>query len=265
VPDSPEPAFTFRRATPNDVPILQRLYDEATRDLTIHTVRDEGTWRYLETSARRTVTERERWIVHDPEGGVAGYVSVQRHPFGEELAVDETGRLSFEAALATLQHAKKLATEREKPGIRLNLPSDATLTRLARSLEAHDAGTYAWQIHVPDIAALLRALGPVLERRIADSPFAGLTRSVQLNLYRERVALHFESGRLSQVTRVESGTSEGDVVLRCPPLQFIPLVLGYRTWEELHATHPDVIVPPLWRLLVDTLFPRVTSFLYSPY
>jgi hypothetical protein len=192
-------------------------------------------------------------------------LGVERYPFGEELCVNEASHLGFEAALAALQQLKRLAVEREKPGIRLNLPADATLTRLARSLEAHDEGSYAWQIHVPDVAALLRALSPVLEHRLADSPFAGLTREIQLHLYPEGIALHLEAGRLTRVTRAEPDASAGDVILRCPPLPFIPLVLGHRTWRDLQATHPDVLVPPLWRLLVDTLFPRVPSFLYSPY
>lgn len=70
---------------------------------------------------------------------------------------------------------------------------------------------------------------------------------------------------MTQVTRSGRGASQGDVILRCPPLQCIPLVLGYRTWEDLHATYLDVSVPLTWRLLVDTLFPMVRSFLYSPY
>jgi predicted N-acetyltransferase YhbS len=43
VPRSPEPPFTLRLATPEDIPALQRLYDEAARDLTIHTKRGERT------------------------------------------------------------------------------------------------------------------------------------------------------------------------------------------------------------------------------
>jgi len=50
-----------------------------------------------------------------------------------------------------------------------------------------------------------------------------------------------------------------------PPLQFIPLLLGYRTAEELRATYPDVSIAPAWRLLVDTLFPKVASFIYTTY
>jgi hypothetical protein len=50
-----------------------------------------------------------------------------------------------------------------------------------------------------------------------------------------------------------------------PPLPFIPLVLGYRTVEELRANYPDVRMEPVWRLLVDTLFPKVAAFIYTIY
>ncbi len=57
----------------------------------------------------------------------------------------------------------------------------------------------------------------------------------------------------------------GGEAIRFPSLQFIPLVLGYRTMEELRAAYPDVSVAPAWRLLVDTLFPKVESFIYTIY
>jgi hypothetical protein len=42
-------------------------------------------------------------------------------------------------------------------------------------------------------------------------------------------------------------------------------VLGYRTWQELKAAFPDVDVTPKARLLVDTLFPKTESFIYTLY
>jgi hypothetical protein len=134
--------------------------------------------------------------------------------------------------------------------------------RLARSLGAHDLGTYAWQIHVPDMTALLRALAPVFERRLADSPFAGLSREVQLRLYQETIALRFVAGKVKEVANL-GFTRRGDV--NFPPLAFVPLLLGHRTVEELRAAYPDVNVKPAWRLLVDTLFPKATSFIYTIY
>ena len=262
LPNPPATPFTFRLATRDDLPTLMKLYDEAARDLAIHAARDKATWRYLLTHADGTETERDTWIIQDANEQIAGYLCTPKHHFDEELAVSEVSRLGFDAALAALNHPKTLTLERKKPGIRLNLPANCTLMRLARSLSGHDLGAYAWQIHVPDIAALLRALTPVLERRIAESPFAGLTRDVQLSLYRESILLRFETGRLIEIAN-QDPTGQEDI--RFPPLQFIPLMLGYQTREELAAASPDVSVAPIARLLIDTLFPKMTSFIYTIY
>jgi predicted N-acetyltransferase YhbS len=263
VPTPPAGHFTFRPATDDDIPALTRLYDEATGDLAIHAVRDAATWRYLLAHTDGTEMERDTWIVQGADGQIAGYMCVPKHHFGKELVVSEVSRLGFDAALAALDHLKTLALERDKPGIRLNLPAGCTLMQLARSLGAHDLGTYAWQIHVPDFAALLRALAPVFERRIAHSPFAGLTRDVRLSLYRAALVLRFVEGKLTEVTN--GGTTGDEAILHLPPLQFIPLVLGYRTVAELRAAYPDVSVAATWRLLVDTLFPKTPSFIYTIY
>ena len=262
VPTPPEERFTFRMASQDDVPALVRLYDGAAQDFGIHAARDEATWRYLLAYTHGTEMERDTWIVQETDGQTAGYVCVPRHHFGEELVASEVSRLGFEAALAVLDHLKALAIDRDRPGVRLNLPAGCTLMRLARSLGAHDMGTYAWQIHVPDRAALLRALAPVLERRIARSPFAGLTRDVRLGLYRETLALRFVEGKIAAVS--DEGLTDNAIV-RLPPLQFTPLALGYRTVGELRASYPDVSIASPWRLLVDTLFPKVSSFIYTNY
>lgn len=262
IPNPPDVSFTFRLATQDDLPTLMRLYDEAAQDLAIHAARNEATWRYLLTHSSGTETEREIWIVQNADGQIAGYVCVPKHHFGKELAANEVSRMGFETAMATLYQLKTWAVERDMPGIRLNLPSNCTLMRLAHSLDGHDMGTYAWQIHVPNFSALLRALTPIFERRIAGSPFAGLTRDVRLSLYRETLSLRFARGKLTEVANL-GFTDDGEI--RFPPLQFIPLVLGYRTVEELRAAYPDVGIASPWQLLVDTLFPKVTSFIYTIY
>jgi len=263
VPDPTGVPFTFHPATSDDLPTLAQLYNKAAQELALHAVRDKATWQYLLTYTDGTEMERDTWVIKDTHGQIAAYMCIPKHHFGKELVVNEVSRLGFDAALATLDHLKRLAVERDKPGLRLNLPADCTLMQLARSLDAYDLGTYAWQIHVPDVGALLRALTPVLERRVARSPFAGLTQDVRLSLYRETILLRFVAGRLTEVANL--GFAGGETILRCPPLQFIPLVLGYRTVEELRAAHPDVSVASPWQLLVDTLFPKVASFIYTIY
>lgn len=264
VPDPPKTAFTFRQATADDLPTLMRLYDEAADDLAIHAVRDEAIWRYLLTRSPGTETERDTWLIEDPTGETAGYVCVAHHHFGAELRTSEVSRLSFDAALATLDHLKRLSVERDEPGIRLDLPADCTLMQVARSLDARDGGTYAWQIHIPDAAALLRTLASVLERRVAGSSFAGLSRDVRISLYRSTIRLRFEGGSLAEVSDV-GPTTWHEEPIRVPPLQLAPLVLGHRSWRELHQARPGVDIDPQWRVLVDTLFPKVPAFIYTIY
>ncbi|MFL7794373.1 MAG: GNAT family N-acetyltransferase [Anaerolineae bacterium] len=264
IPDQPESAFTFRQATLDDIPTLMRLYDETASDLAIHTARGEAIWRYLLTKTKGTAMERETLLIEDADGQTTGYACIPLHHFGKDLNVNEVSHLSHDAALATLQHVKKLSIEREKPGIRFNLPLGCTLAQVALSLGGHDDGAYAWQIHIPDVAALLRALAPVLERRVAASPLAGLTQDVRISLYRETIQLRFEGGKVIEATNA-GFTTWHEEPIRFPPLQFTPLVLGYRTWQEIKASFPDVSVAPKARLLVNTLFPKTESFIYTIY
>jgi hypothetical protein len=255
-------SYSFRQATVDDLPTLIRLYDKAANDLSISTVRDEGTWRYLLGPSTRTEMTAETWLVLDAEGQPAGYLRVPEHGFGEQLIVAEVSRLSADAAGAVLRQLKALAVERNKPGIRLNVPSASTLVQVARHLGAHDTGTYAWQIYLPDVGRLLRKLAPVLERRIAPSPYAGLTENLCLNLYREAFELRFEAGRLVAVEPLGFSDRGG---LRVPPLLVAPLVLGWRNREELAHIRPDLSVGREWQHLADILFPKVDSFIYTVY
>lgn len=252
------PQFSCRPQTAADLPFLKRLYDEAAQELAIHALRNDSIWQYLWMHAPATATGYEGWVIEDKNGKIAGYFQIQSHPFGESLTVREVSRLSYDESLAVLRHLKKLAIERKKPNIRLSLPPNCVLVKTAKYHQASDLGTYAWQIHIPDMARFLRTIAPVLERRLAESPFAGLTEEVGLNFYQETVALRFAQGRIEEI---ESLGSVGGRI-RIPPRAAVLLVLGYRDCEELRKSWPDMGMPPKEAYLMDVLFPRMTSHLY---
>jgi hypothetical protein len=261
--ENEQPArYTFCQATLDDLPTLMQLYDEAANDLSISTLRDEGTWRYLLGPSLRTEMTAETWLIQDTSGQTTGYLRIPQYGFGEALIASEVSCLSAGAAAAVLRQLKALALERNKPGIRLNVPRKSTLVQAARHLGAHDAGTYAWQIHLPDLARLLSKLGPILERRLAASPYAGLTEALCFNLYREAFELRFQEGRLVAVKALGFSDRGG---MRVPPFLVAPLLLGWRSREELAHIHPDVSAHREWQYLVDILFPKVDSFIYTAY
>jgi hypothetical protein len=136
------------------------------------------------------------------------------------------------------------------------------LVRLARAFGAHDRGAYQWQLMIPDIPALLRGLAPALERRLAASMFAGLTRDLRIGFYRQGFTLRFVDGELREVTDLTPG---GDADASMPIQAFTPLVVGWRTLEQLHETYPDLGAWGATRLLLETLFPASKAFVYPTY
>jgi hypothetical protein len=265
VPDAPDPEeapYRFRQASLDDLQSLMRLYEEAAGDLDIHTAREEATWRYLLGPSLRTEMVAETWLVLDKEAAIVGYLRVPAHGFGEGLIVNEVSRLSASSAEAVLGQLKKLALERGKPFIRLCLPTDSVLVQTARYRDAHDLGTYAWQIRLVDVSQLLWRLAPAFERRLATSPVAGLSETVCLNLYREAFELRFEGGRLLAVTPLGFCDRGG---IRIPPTLVVPLLLGYKSREELAEAYPDLSIRREYRHLVDVLFPKLRAYIYTIY
>ncbi len=255
-------AYNFRLATVQDIPVLMRFYDEATKSLNISTLRDESVWQYLLGHSLSTVVGAETWLILDAAQQAVGYFRIPFQGFGEGLIVGETSHLSSELATALLIHLKGVTQERGKPYIRLALPDHHDLVRVAAGFNTHDEGHYPWQIHLVDVARLLRKLTPVLERRIAASVFAGLMRTICLNLYREAFELCFEKGRLQTVKSIGFSDTWG---IKIPPLLLAPLLLGYRSREELQHMYPDVSINGEFQHLVDVLFPKLESFIYTTY
>lgn len=256
-----DPRYSFRPATLDDIPTLVRLYDESNADLDICARRDTAIWRYILEQSPGTDTEAETWIITEGDKAV-GYYRIERYGFGDGLNICEASRLNHALAVAVFQHAKTRAADRTKPFIKAMLPATHTLSTVARAWDAYDEGTYAWQIHLPDVALLLREIGPVLERRIAASPFAGLTQTVCLNLFKEAFELVFADGNLTAVNAV--GLREGGD-FNIPPLQFAPLVLGYRSLDEMKHMFPDIGINGQNCVLFEVLFPLMESYIHLMY
>lgn len=263
IPAAPDASpYHFRRATVDDIPALAQMYDVVICDLDISTRRDTEVWRCIFGHPRASAIASETWLMLDADERPVGYGRILHMGFGNGLIVSEASRLNHTQAVAFLGYFKTLAAERGKPNVRLNLPDNHTLLGVARAWGAHNPGTYAWQIHLVDVARLLHKLAPVLESRIAASPFAGLTQTACINLYRKAFELHFADGKLLDVTSI-GFREHGEI--RIPPNLLAPLLLGYRGRDQLRDSHPDFSVWGQSALLMDVLFPRMNSFLYSNY
>jgi hypothetical protein len=112
-----------------------------------------------------------------------------------------------------------------------------------------------------DYAAFLRHIGPALEERLARSVLVGFTGQLDINTRPHMLGLKFAQGRLASVE--ETSEPQEQATLRMPPPLLTQLLLGYRDCRQLMDCSLDAWVDPRACQLVDILFPKTESFVYS--
>ena len=259
IPVQPD-AYSLRQATPDDLPLLTKLYQQTLAANALYTLRDEAYWRYLMEAAHWEVQ-----LLVSAEGQAQAYFAGLRTLEGQlGCEVCECGATGHAAAMALLRRLKATT-----PGvIRLNGAGSVSVRETACSLDGSWQPCDQWLLRIIDWPGFFTKTGPALERRLEQSDCAGLSLSLCINLYRQAFLLRFEQGCLSDVRALgfvdaSMGADGGDLCI--PSDACVRLVMGYRDLDELRDAWPDIVVRPGSRHVLDVLFPRVPSCVWMPY
>ncbi|MBW4717665.1 GNAT family N-acetyltransferase [Saccharothrix obliqua] len=246
---APGSADTVRPATVADIPAMARLQEAEQARSNLRLPHSAALWRWL--VARDGSTQ---WLVErggEPVGTGRSTPSESGDHLSEVAAVDAA------AVHALLRHTRA-TTATERPG---TVAGDALEPLLAPA--PPDAGAY--YVRVPDPVALLDHLRPVLDARLAGSPFADHDGEAVLSFYRSHVRMPLRAGRVGPV--VGGGTMQAPAAAGgagVPPDLVASLLFGPHGLAGLTARHADVYPGPNADLL-QTLFPPVTADLITFY
>ena len=252
-----EAGYVLREARPDDIPSLCSLHGRAMAGLDVALERPAEHWKYLLGAARFPV----HVLQEGKSGTVAGYSIHAR--FKKLVHIFESGIEDQDLALAFLRELKRGADE-----IQINWPRTQTLVKLSESLGSIPVKSTQWLIRIPDVRGLLEKIRPVLDRRLASSAFARASRDFVLNLFKEGLRIRIRDGRVSAVEPagfVDASMGADGGNLNIPPEAFTRLLFGQSSLDALFDAWPDIVCRPEDRGLVDTLFPRMASYLYTPY
>jgi ribosomal protein S18 acetylase RimI-like enzyme len=121
----------------------------------------------------------------------------------------------------------------------------------------------AYCVRLPDIAAFVRHVAPILEQRLVHTAAQGYSGDLRLSWYRGGLHLHFTEGRLQAVTDWSPDDHvPGDAAF--PGLTLLPLIFGFRSLAELQHAYPDCQTHSATaRVLLDALFPGQASRIWS--
>jgi hypothetical protein len=204
-------------------------------------------------------------IEHTLDGATVpiGYVVNTRSRIRERVLVFAfelaPGRSWLEPTAAVLAALRERAREDPmKPkAVRLALAPEHPAVRCAATKLSRGPGSsYGFYVRVPDTVRLLERVKPVLESRLADSPAAGHTGRVTVDLYTYALAISLLDGRITAIERGPSSPDDADVAL--PIEAFLTVVFGSRSLVQVDRDVADCQVQTdAGALLVDVLFPRM--------
>jgi predicted N-acetyltransferase YhbS len=285
--DEPEP-YHLRPATLADVPHMLALYNQHRSTSLVWHETDETYWRHLveswddpvviERGSALTGHNGRMYMVVDSDDSydkVCGYVWLAAKRWRRDLVIYQLQlypHINWQAAMPSLLRAFRRHGE-EIPATQLNTEplrefsfdlgrSHPAYEVLGERLIPNDEPLYAWYLRVPDLPAFIHGIAPVLGERLARSVLTGHKGVLKFDFYRGGLQLHFERGKLITVEPWRA-LHEDDADAGCPPLVFLQLLFGYRSLAELCATFPDVWANRGARLLINTLFPKEPSTVFS--
>lgn len=280
LPEGASEPFALRPATPEDLPLVLRLYDGARRasGQTVTARLDEDYLRWaFDGSAPASYSCWDTHMITADTGEAVGYAWTHRSRRGGRWGLwglEVRPDVSLYAALPSVLRALKALA----PSVPASRPDTPPVKRLAfilgdqhRLYDAlgarrlpHVSRAEAWYVRVADLPAFVRHVAPALERRLANSVLAGHTGEAKLTFYRDGLRLAFERGRLAAAEpwRAPLWGKEWGAGAHAgfPPLSFLQLLFGHRSLEEMQAMLADVWTNDEGRALLDALFPKRMSF-----
>ena len=280
-----EREFRLRDAVEEDVPfITETLRDSAQRSLVSPVFREnEIKYMTFDRTPRSAVCHKTAILCRSSDDGSGQPVGVLMYAMTIEIDLGIILRVEMseprfwrEALPSLLKEFRELADkatndnpdpERAIKTVRQDIQPDHPAYVFDNgALGSPPDRQYAWYLRVPDVAAFLRLISPVLERRVSGSLHAGFTGKIELRLDRDRVNIAFERGKVAGVEHASAVHREANspggwtATARFPAQTFLPVMFGMRSVGETLAAHSDANTGSVAdRHLIETLFPKRSS------
>ena len=264
--DEARNSIVFREANQDDIPNLMRLYNEHNRKILVHAARTKDLWE-LQERFHREFEQEFKTMVLERDGRVEGYFRLcvrgekKQSRQGLWLSVMESSITTFDDVLQALQYLRGRAAEEKTCRIDLVGPTVNNLCRVAQDLGGHADIGWKYQIRIPNMTRFLEQIRPALENRFVGTMFEGLTRELAINTYEHCYLLSFVNGKLAPVKDIglqEVGEYRN---FRALPNDLVRLAFGDYNIEELGSQNIDFIVSKELKSLIETLFPKKSSFI----
>ncbi|MAS35242.1 MAG: hypothetical protein CL610_14615 [Anaerolineaceae bacterium] len=268
--------YTIRLAQEADIPTLIQLYERQCAGKLITRLRPEAWWRYHISGQDHGAFSETYLLILDSSGSIAGYFGTWAGlPWGRryvrELGVQEGVPIhavlpSVQRYIYTFLDDNEAAFGGYPPlSIQFDLGFNETHQHPVYELLGGGLTRYrgwSWYVRVVDIPGFIMHIAQALNQRLAASDMSGYDGDLKISFYRGGVRLFFERGQLIKAEDWASPEIDEGHDAAFPPHTFLQILFGYRSLAELRYAFPDCWVNRKAILMLDTLFPKQSSWAF---
>lgn len=251
-----------RKAAIDDLPIIKKLYDQTNEKYGISTEFDFDKFGYRFLTDTADIDKAITYIVEEDKRA-QGFFTIGGINDADRADILISSELTYLQMEKVLQFVKNYNIG-NITGFRVNVHKSSSFGRFLEAKGADPVSDWTWQVKIPDLLMFLEKFKPILEERLAHSPFKRLNRELTISNYSRTITMLFENGEIQSVNaNVEFPPSSVD--LRIPPPYSAKLYMSDRTIDEIRHIITDCVVKPKAKLLISTLFPKLPSLPISYY
>lgn len=274
--------ITLRRATTDDVMALLMLYERDKRRLhngkpMLVTSHVDATYMRYAIATNQSHDPWVPYVIESSDGTVIGSLFTNRVRFGaievRSLTTEPHVPLYriFDALCRQLVQVAATMTpnnDSTPPAseIQFWLGVDHPAYQLIARQPHQQHRPYGWYIRVDDIPTFVQHIVAPLEKRLSQSTMAGYTGTLNIDMYRSGLQLVFDKGKITAKPWKRDGAwqnmrTPGAAQAGYPPLVMLQQLFGLHSLSVLRDFYPDIYASHEAHQLLDTIFPKQSSWL----
>ncbi len=168
--------------------------------------------------------------------------------------------INRDCGIKILQFIEKTVNNEDPDQVDLAVRDETELAKLIREYGGTTYDSYAWQVKVPNLKLYFEKIKPILETRILNSNFIGLTQDLKISNYKTSIIISFNKGQISTIKMEKGYPKETNCDAKLPGSTLFKLILGDRSFKEIKYIVKDAIVNHESREIMDVLFPKENSY-----
>ncbi|MFX1566960.1 MAG: GNAT family N-acetyltransferase [Promethearchaeota archaeon] len=251
----------IKLANLDDLPFIEEKYSEFHKNYFIFNKFDIECFKFKYLNDQYNTELRSTYILQD-SGISMNYFSFGMSYDNQNFEIS-CPDLNKNEMITLLQFIKAIGNYTNDDNITLSINEHSSLYNFIRNLGGQPISTYGWQVKIPNLKNFISLIKNILENRISNSDFKGLTKTVRISNYSETILIDFSNGKIKKIETLTEHPDPKITDLMIPEATLFKLILGDRTFDEINYIVKDAIVNISSKLLIETLFPKKLSLLGS--